>query len=176
MKKLVITAALMAVVLSVVFAQAVSEAPGEQSAQKADPNRTDKPSEFKRPEKTTVNGTLAFVRGRIAVQGADAVYFTGGLDRLVGFVDGFKEGAAVQLEGYVFTPPNSALLDDVKLIRTLKITFNGKSYELGADARKEERGRWTEFNSRDFHRDRMFHPRRSGSRHSDWNKRRFFED
>ncbi|MDR0411898.1 MAG: hypothetical protein LBH75_08010 [Treponema sp.] len=170
MKKLVITAILMATVLSVVFAQAVSEAPDGQSAQA----RGNKLTEFKRPEKVIVSGTLAFVKGRIAVQGTDAVYFTGGLDKLVGFVDGFKEGAPVQLEGYVFTPPNSTSSGGAKLIRTLKVAFNGKSYELRADVQDGGHRKWGKFNSWNHHRNKAFRPGRSGfyPHHDNWNKRR----
>jgi hypothetical protein len=160
MKKLVVAAIFMTVTWGLTFAQT-----------------KDKPTEFKEPEKVTVNGTLAFVKGRIAVQSADAVYFTGNdLNTLVGFVDGFKEGAAVKLEGYVFTSPRNDPLDnDVKFMRTLKITFNGKDYELRADIQNDKPFRRTQFNSQNFHRNKPFLPNRSGfySHHNKWNRPHF---
>ncbi|MFZ2636182.1 MAG: hypothetical protein WAZ99_08275 [Rectinemataceae bacterium] len=53
-------------------------------------------------EKSTVEGTLELTSGGIAVKQGDNTYYVMGLNRLVGFVDGLKEGAKVKLEGYAF--------------------------------------------------------------------------
>jgi hypothetical protein len=150
MKKLVVIAVLAAVNFGTVFAQTA-------------------PKEF---EKVTISGTLAFVQGRIAVQGADSVYFTGrDLDRLVGFVDGFKEGAPVQIEGYVFAPPAGAPSGgDVKFVRTLKVNFNGKGYEMRADFKNDNYSGWT--SSQGFHRGGTFFHNQNGFYHNNWGRGR----
>jgi hypothetical protein len=51
-----------------------------------------------------------------------------GIDRLVGFIDGLKEGAAVSLEGWAFPLPRS---ENEQIFRAEKLTLNGKEYELG---------------------------------------------
>lgn len=79
-------------------------------------------------EVTTVDGKLAFVNGMIAVQTRDnKTYYVGGLQRLFGFVDGLKEGAAVKVEGYAVQIP--AAPEYLHLMVT-KLTFNGKDYDL----------------------------------------------
>ncbi|MDR1466314.1 MAG: hypothetical protein LBI40_01670 [Treponema sp.] len=154
MKKLVIIAVLAVVSSGIVFAQTARK-------------------EF---DKVTIDGALAFMQGRVAVQGADdSVYFTGrDLDKLVGFVDGFKEGAPVQIEGYVFAPPTGASFgDNVKFVRTLKVTFNGKDYEMRAGFQNDNY--YGKTNPRDFHRDGTFSHNRRGFdyRHNKWGGHRF---
>ena len=52
------------------------------------------------PAATTVTGTLDLVNGRIAIKNGSKTYYVMSLNRLVGFVDGLKEGATVTVEGY----------------------------------------------------------------------------
>jgi hypothetical protein len=149
MKRLVIIAILVAANLGAAFAQTT----------------------FAMPDKVTISGILAFVQGRIVVQSADTAYFTGGdLDKLVGFVDGFKEGASVQIEGYVFARPG----DDMKFIRTLKVAFNGKDYEMRADFQNNGYFGRMNFNSQHHPRggNKTFSPDRNGfyPHHNDWNR------
>jgi hypothetical protein len=49
------------------------------------------------------------VNGMIAVQSGGKTYYVGGLNRLIGFIDGLKEGASVKLEGYAFALPGARI-------------------------------------------------------------------
>lgn len=95
------------------------------SAQNSAPN----PSTPQGIQQTSINGKLAFVNGRIAVQDASAVYYASGINQLIGFVDGLKEGAAVTLDGFLFPASPSA---GGQFFRTSKLTFNGKTYDISA--------------------------------------------
>jgi hypothetical protein len=82
-------------------------------------------------ETVTVSGTLQLVEGRIAVVADGKTYFTSGLQRLVGFVDGLKEGAAVKLDGSATAVP---LNSNAWFLRVTKLTFNGKTYDFPTTA------------------------------------------
>jgi hypothetical protein len=77
-------------------------------------------------ETVTVSGTLGLVNGRIALQKDGETYMVRGLERLIGFVDGLKEGAAVTLEGFVRTGPADSKLH---YLLVNKLTINGKEYD-----------------------------------------------
>ena len=78
-------------------------------------------------ETVNVSGNLTIARGMIAVSSNDNTYLVMGLNRFTGFIDGFKEGAAVTLEGYALPSRN----DNTKILWAQKMTFNGKDYDLG---------------------------------------------
>ncbi|QQO10597.1 hypothetical protein [Breznakiella homolactica] len=80
-------------------------------------------------ETTKVSGKLALVNGMIAVQDGGTTYYVNGLGRLVGFIDGLKEGATVNLEGYAF-PIQGA--PEYQHLRLTSFTFNGKTYDMAA--------------------------------------------
>ncbi|MDR0706826.1 MAG: hypothetical protein LBF60_02945 [Treponema sp.] len=87
-------------------------------------------------EKSAVSGNLAFVKGRIALQSGDATYYLSGIDRLIGFVDGLKEGENVALEGYAFAIPHNDQNTAVEYaFHVVKLIFNGKEYDLDNEAR-----------------------------------------
>jgi hypothetical protein len=73
----------------------------------------------------SIQGTLSFVNGQIAVKSGEITYYVRGLDRLFGFVDGLKEGVAVTLEGYAGDIP---VAPEYKYFLAEKLTFNGKEY------------------------------------------------
>lgn len=73
----------------------------------------------------TIQGTLSFVNGQIALKSGETTYYVRGLDRLFGFVDGLKEGAAVTLEGYAGEIP---LAPEYRLFLAEKLVFNGREY------------------------------------------------
>ncbi|MDR0710669.1 MAG: hypothetical protein LBF77_11455, partial [Spirochaetaceae bacterium] len=73
----------------------------------------------------TIQGALSFINGQIAVKSGETTYYVRGLDRLFGFVDGLKEGAAVTLEGYAGEIPS---VPEYKYFLAEKLTFNGKEY------------------------------------------------
>jgi hypothetical protein len=86
------------------------------------------------PDAITIRGTLGLSDGRIAVISGDTIYYVRGLGRYIGFIDGLKEGALVSLEGFVFNPRNPAQKTDapkVSIFRPVKLTLNGKIYEVG---------------------------------------------
>jgi hypothetical protein len=76
---------------------------------------------------TKVEGKLSLVNGMIAIQSAGKTYYVGGLQRLVGFIDGLKEGASVKVEGYARALPAAP---EYIHLRLTKLTFNGKDYDL----------------------------------------------
>jgi len=78
-------------------------------------------------ETVKVEGKLALVNGFIAVQAKDKTYYVMGIQRLIGFIDGLKEGASVKLEGEAFEVP---LAPEYLHLRATKLTFNGKDYDL----------------------------------------------
>jgi hypothetical protein len=78
-------------------------------------------------EQTTVSGNLGIVHGRIALVGGDTIYYVGGLNRFVGFIEGLKEGARVSLEGAAYQLPNDR---EAKILWVSKLTLNGKDYDL----------------------------------------------
>jgi hypothetical protein len=88
------------------------------------------------PEKTSVSGTLGIAKGSIALKSGDDTYSVMALNRFVGFIDGLKEGAQVNLEGYAFTVPRNA---EGKVFRVTKLTLNGKDYDLDFGTRRGRR-------------------------------------
>ena len=102
------------------------------------------------PEETSVSGNLTIAQGMIAVIDKDTTYLAMGLNRFVGFIDGFKEGAAVTLEGYALANPQEK---NVKCIHVQKMSLNGKEYDLArtyqqrnpyqrSKQQPQHRGRW----------------------------------
>ncbi|MDR1929075.1 MAG: hypothetical protein LBQ44_00460 [Treponema sp.] len=90
-------------------------------------------------EALTVSGNLQLVDGHIAVVSNGVNYYTPGLHRLVGFVDGFKEGAAVRLEGRAGAAPPDA---GARFLWVTKLTLNGRDYAFPApEQRWREHGR-----------------------------------
>jgi hypothetical protein len=77
-------------------------------------------------EKVSLSGPLGFSNGYISLEQDGLTYYILGLDRLIGFVDGLKEGARVSLEGYVFTPRQDT---NIRILRAEKLIFNGREYE-----------------------------------------------
>jgi hypothetical protein len=111
------------IVLCVLFAMAVS---GVLLAQ--DSGRPGSPRRNQAPEKITLSGSLGLSRGRIVLESGGNTYYIAGLDRLIGFVEGLKEGASVSLEGWAFPLPRS---ETEQIFRAAKLSLNGKDYELG---------------------------------------------
>jgi hypothetical protein len=131
------------IILCVLFAAALS---GILFAQDSD-----RPGAFRRnrlPEKITLSGSLGLSRGRIVLESGGATYYIAGLGRLIGFVEGLKEGASVSLEGWAFPLPRS---ETEQIFRAAKLSLNGKDYELGGQE-------WSTFPRRGFGRDNGFEP------------------
>jgi hypothetical protein len=79
------------------------------------------------PEEVTITGSMTVVRGFPAFQSGEVTYFVGGTNRLVGFVDGLKEGAQVTIKGSARTVSQDG---KTKFLMPKKMTINGKSYDL----------------------------------------------
>jgi len=89
---------------------------------------------------TNIRGTLGLSNGRISVVSGNITYYVRGLERFVGFIDGLKEGAQVSIDGYSAVPTVEGQTD--RLFRAVKLTLNGKSYEVGSpDSSKLATGR-----------------------------------
>ncbi|MDR1900735.1 MAG: hypothetical protein LBQ88_00430 [Treponema sp.] len=91
-------------------------------------------------EELTISGKLSLVKGRIALQSGGTTYYLAGIDRLMGFIDGLKEGAEVTLEGFALNTQEEGAM----LFRTGKLSINGKDYDLVpqllSDARPDSAG------------------------------------
>ena len=74
-----------------------------------------------------VKGTLSLINGEIAVKEGDKTYYLRGIHRLAGFIDGFKEGTAVEIEGYANTFPAAP---EYIFLHPTKLTLKGKTYDL----------------------------------------------
>ena len=70
---------------------------------------------------------MVVANGMPALKSGDDTYLIGGVSRLIGFVDGLKEGAQVTIEGTVMTIPGR---NSLKYLRGSKLTLGGKSYDL----------------------------------------------
>ena len=80
------------------------------------------------PELVTVEGTLQLRNGFIAVTSGESSYYVHRLNRLVGFIDGLREGSRVSIEGYVAR--NS--------IFPAKLTIDGRVYDFTAAPRNAQ--------------------------------------
>jgi hypothetical protein len=78
-------------------------------------------------DKTTIEGTLDIVNGKIAVVADNTTYYDPGLRRWAGLIDGLKIGAAVKLEGWANPLPYAP---SYAFFITGKLTLNGKDYTL----------------------------------------------
>ncbi|MDR2313422.1 MAG: hypothetical protein LBE02_02700 [Spirochaetaceae bacterium] len=78
-------------------------------------------------ETVTVTGNLVLSNGRIALKSGDELYYVGGIQRLVGFVEGLKEGARVSLEGYVFKGPGE---EAAGFLVPTKLTIGDRVYDI----------------------------------------------
>jgi hypothetical protein len=85
-----------------------------------------------------VNGSLSLVNSRIALKDGGKTYYLEGIQHLVGFVDGLKEGALVKAEGYAL--PSSVAPEYVYLHLTT-LTFNGKSYDIAQHQHKAKKAK-----------------------------------
>jgi hypothetical protein len=85
-------------------------------------------------ETLTLTGTLELIDGNIALQKDAVTYYIIGLNRLVGFIDGLTEGAAVTLEGAsrpVLRAGYKAEAEDGErhIFLASKLEINGKTYD-----------------------------------------------
>jgi hypothetical protein len=117
------------------------------------------------PATVTVNGTLGLSGGRIILASDDTIYYTRGLERFVGFIDGLKDGAQAAIEGYV-SPPSLEGASE-RLLFPVTLTIEGKDYEVGpalaGGPRRPFPSMGSERKGRDFPRGRDFN-RRHGCR------------
>jgi hypothetical protein len=120
---LLITALLLSAAL--VFAQAQPEEPQNPGRFPPGPGPGFDSGPEQSRDNLTIQGTLGFVNGQIALKSGGTTYYVWGLDRLFGFVDGLKEGAAVTLEGYA---EEISLAPEYRLFLAEKLVFNGREY------------------------------------------------
>ena len=67
-----------------------------------------------------------------AVKSGDITYLISGINRLVGFVEGLKEGAQVTIEGMAISVQRDG---NLKFLRPSKLTLGDKSYDLSLPGR-----------------------------------------
>jgi len=79
---------------------------------------------------TTIKGTLKISGNRFSVVSGNITYSVRGLERLVGVVDGLKDGAQVSMEGYATAPTTAG--QNERVFNPVRLTINGKTYEVGS--------------------------------------------
>jgi len=79
---------------------------------------------------TTIKGTLKLSGERFSVVSGNITYSIRGLERLVGVVDGLKDGAQVSMDGYAIAPATAG--QNERVFNPVKLTINGKSYDVGS--------------------------------------------
>jgi hypothetical protein len=77
-------------------------------------------------ETVTVTGSLELIDGNIAVRQDSVIYYAAGLNRLIGFIDGLKEGAPVTLEGTSRKLPEDG---ERRFLLVSRLEINGKTYD-----------------------------------------------
>jgi hypothetical protein len=77
-------------------------------------------------ERVKIGGKLGFVNGYIALESESITYYIHGLGQLIGFVEGLKEGAQVELEGRAVGVPDAP---GCRYFLAEKLVFNGKEYD-----------------------------------------------
>jgi len=103
-------------------------------------------------ETVTASGNLVVAHGMPAIRSGDTTYLVFGLNRLVGFVDGLREGAFVTIEGTARTSRND---NSLKFLMPSKLDLGGRNYEL---ARPQEFYRmWSQIPQRDSQRQQAPH-------------------
>jgi len=78
-------------------------------------------------ETVTVSGILVVANGMPAIKSGDDTYLISGMSRLIGFVDGLREGAYVTIEGTAAALPGR---NNTKYLIGSKLTVGVKSYDL----------------------------------------------
>ena len=92
-----------------------------------DRERRERDSRRTAPETVTVTGSMVVANGMPALRSGSDTYLIGGISRLVGFIDGLREGAQVTIEGTVMTAPRNS---ELKYLRPSKLTLGGRTYDL----------------------------------------------
>jgi hypothetical protein len=98
-----------------------------------------RPRNMPEPENVTVSGNLIVAHGMPAIKSGDTTYIVSGISRLIGFVDGLKEGAQVSIEGIAFKMPRR---EDVKILRSGTMNLNGKTYDLAPNLMSQQGWGW----------------------------------
>ncbi|MDR0376829.1 MAG: hypothetical protein LBH70_03455 [Spirochaetaceae bacterium] len=91
-------------------------------------------------EKVTVTGNLELIDGAIALRQDAVTYYPIGLNRLVGFIDGLKEGARVTLEGAARPLSTDG---ERRFLAASKLELNGKTYDNLTPPVTDRRGRFS---------------------------------
>ncbi|MDR3357011.1 MAG: hypothetical protein LBO04_07485 [Spirochaetaceae bacterium] len=75
----------------------------------------------------SLSGKLEWANGRVALKTEEKTYFVSGLQQLLGFVDGLKEGAQLSLTGRAY---EVSYIPEYGFFRAEKVSFNGRDYAL----------------------------------------------
>ena len=116
--------------VAMVSAQPQPQAPGSSTAPQGDSRvRGERQPRTNRPaaETVTVTGSMVVANGTPALKSGDVTYFVTGISRLIGFVDGLREGAQVTVEGRSMANPRD---ENVKFLRVTKLTIGGRNYDI----------------------------------------------
>ncbi|GMO48422.1 MAG: hypothetical protein Ta2G_03970 [Termitinemataceae bacterium] len=82
-------------------------------------------------EAVKVTGTLQLVDGQIVIVSGSITYITHDIQRLVGFIEGLKEGATVKVEGEARAVPVNP---NARFLRVSKLSVGGKDYNLNQNS------------------------------------------
>jgi len=157
-KKLAVFLFVSVLFMSTVFAQNKDNRPDrnnrkqepQPSLQGVEPEVRGSPLEV---TKVTIDGVLKLEKGIVAVASGDSVYYVPILNRYIGFIDGLKEGTKVSIEG--------SQIKDV--IRPVKVTINGKSYDFPERGKRDNDNRFSQ-GRENFKQPRNLNDRRGHAR------------
>ena len=121
MKTKILFVLLAVALVATISAQPQPQAPGQERGERQP--RANRPA----AETVTVTGSMVVARGMPALKSGEVTYFVSGISRLIGFVDGLREGAQVTVEGRSMANPRD---ETVKFLRVSKLTIGGRSYEI----------------------------------------------
>lgn len=88
--------------------------------------------QFPLAEAVTVSGYLTVAYGMPAIRSSETTYIVGRLCRLIGFVDGLREGAQVTIEGSAIASRRS---DAIMLLNPIQLTLDGRTFDMASPGR-----------------------------------------
>ena len=95
------------------------------SAQQSGPGRNQRT--LPPAEAVTASGNLIVAHGMPAIRSGNTTYLVFGINRLIGFVEGLREGAFVTVEGRALASRND---NDLKFLMPSTLNLGGRNYEI----------------------------------------------
>ncbi|MCL2069730.1 MAG: hypothetical protein FWH19_01940 [Treponema sp.] len=116
-------------VLMIAALVATASAQGRERGERQRPDGTERQARPQRPPAETVSlaGSLIVAQGMPALQSGNDTYLIFGLGRLIGFIDGLREGAQVTIDGTVVASPMDS---EIKILVPSQLALGGRTYDI----------------------------------------------